>query len=144
MNYLNCAFLILIYFPMSAYAVLGERKTASVGVMKQAATSSNQIRVQTTTSNDDITIKEFIDSTGLVYAVRWDGATLPDINALLGEYFPEYKIAAATTTHHVPRRRLSADSDNLHINQYGHMGALSGLIYLKNRMPANVQPDDLK
>jgi len=143
MNQLKSVFLILMWLPLSANAYLGERTTASVGVMKQAAASGSQMRAQTTNTTD-FTIKEFIDSTGIVYAVRWDGAMLPDINALLGEYFPEYKIAIATTPYRVPRRHLKADSGNLSIRQFGHPGALSGLIYLKNRLPANVQPEDLK
>lgn len=143
MTHLSVAFLMLLWLPLSANAYLGERRAVANGVVKKALVSGSQLRVQSTTS-DDLTIKEFIDSTGLVYAIRWEGSTLPDINALLGEYFPEYKLAIATTPHRVPHRRLSADSDNLHISQFGHPGALFGVIYLKNSLPANVQPEDLK
>lgn len=144
----NVIFLILIWLPSSAYAVLGERPSTAASnakmVSKAAVSKTATVRVQTTTQDAGLTIKEFVDQTGFVYAVRWEGSHGPDLNALLGKYFPEYKLAAITTLRHMPRRRLSADSQNLHVTQFGHPGALIGLIYLKNQLPAGIQPEDLK
>jgi hypothetical protein len=137
--------LILICVPVTAFAVLGERNVASIRRMSAKAAVNPSATVQFQTSQDDaVTIKEFVDGSGVIYAVSWQGPRHPDLSVLLGRYFPEYKIAAATTQDRVPRRRMTASSDNLKISQYGRPGMLFGVIYLKDRLPANVSPEDLQ
>jgi hypothetical protein len=134
--------LCLLHFP--AHATLGERNIASVAKNKSALTSHNSTVRYQASQDDVVNIKEFVDSTGLVYAVRWDGPRPPDLNALLGKYFPEYSLAVVATPFRVPHRRLMADSNNLHISQFGRPGNLSGIIYLKNQLPPDIHPEDLK
>jgi hypothetical protein len=134
----------LFLFQTPARATLGERAVASLAQNKSLVTPNNTtVRFQSSV-DDVVTIKEFIDSTGIIYAIRWDGPRPPDLNSLLGQFFPEYKVAIVSTPFRVPHRRLMADSDNLHISQFGRPGNLSGIVYLKNRLPANIHPDDLK
>ena len=35
-------------------------------------------------------IREFAGADGIVFAVAWQGASLPDMRQLLGDYFPAY------------------------------------------------------
>jgi Protein of unknown function (DUF2844) len=140
-----CFILCLFSLAVSpaAHAVLGGRAPASPIQSKAAVASQATVRYQSTL-DDVVTVKEFVDPSGFVYAVTWEGPRAPDLNSLLGEFFPEYKLAIASTPFHVPRRRLMANSSNLHISQFGHPGAIFGIIYLKDRLPANVTPEDLK
>lgn len=134
----------LLLFQSPARATLGERAVASLSQSKAMVTANNNtVRFQTS-QDDVVTIKEFIDASGYIYAIRWDGPRPPDLNVLLGKYFPEYKVALVATPFRVPHRRVMADSSNLHISQFGRPGNLSGVVYLKDRMPADIQPDDLK
>lgn len=127
-----------------ANAVLGERNPASLTAMKSMVTPNNgTVRFQTS-QDDVVTIKEFLDASGTVYAVRWEGPRPPDLNVLLGRYFPEYSVAVVTTRTRMARRRLMADSSNLHISQFGRPGQLFGIVYLKNRLPDGINPEDLK
>lgn len=137
--------LIPLLCPFSAQAVLGERTPSSQKrVSKAARGSSALVQSQSTAVDNTLTFKEFVDSTGLVYAVRWQGSHPPDLNALLGQYFPEYKMALLSTPFRAPRRGVTASSNNLQISQFGHPGALVGIIYLRNSLPVGVQPEDLK
>jgi hypothetical protein len=129
--------------PLSAHAVLGERAPSSLTKSKAAVASTATVRFQAS-QDDVVSIKEFVDQTGLVYAIRWEGPRPPDLPTLLGQYFPEYQVAIVSTPFRVPHRRLMATSNNLHISQFGHPGALFGIVYLKNKLPADIRPEDLK
>lgn len=137
--------LVSLIYPVSAHAVLGERSPSSQKIVSRAARgTSTLVQSQSTAVDNALTIKEFVDSTGLVYAVRWQGSHPPDLNSLLGQYFPEYKMALVSTPFRAPRRGVAATSNNLQIAQFGHPGALTGIIYLKNSLPSGIQPEDLK
>ncbi len=145
MTTLRAAFLLFLMIPNACFAVLGEAATSR---MREATTqvkvkSGAQINVHNRTEYG-LPIKEFIGSDGVVYAVSWHGQNRPDLNALLGKYFPEFTIAAAGTTKHMPRRSLSASSTNLEIRQFGHPGDLHGTILLKNKLPPTVTWNDLQ
>src|SRR3954453_12695102 len=78
---------LLLGFSLQAHAVLGERGPASLTAMKSVVTPSNgTVRFQTS-QDDVVAIKEFVYTSGMVYAVRWEGPRPPDLNVLLGRYF---------------------------------------------------------
>lgn len=91
------------------------------------------------------TVREFAAADGTVFAVAWQGPTLPDITHLLGKYFDQYKGAmdarGGTTG---SRRRASLRQDDLVVQSYGHVGAFYGKAYLPQLLPQGVSPDQLQ
>jgi len=143
----HCGFFILGFLllgaPLQSHAVLGERGQSTSAIKSLVTPSNNTVRYQAS-QDDVVAIKEYVDSSGMVYAIRWEGPRPPDLDTLLGRYLSEYKMAVVATPFRVPRRRLMADSDNLHISQFGHPGYIFGIVYLKGQLPTNVYPEDLK
>ena len=138
--------LILSSISTASYAVLGELNSANNArnlTLKSTSDSNATVRFQVQNDNS-VTIKEYVGADGIVYAVTWHGPRPPDLITLLGKYFPEYSAAKARTPLRIPRRGLTATSLNLQINQFGHPGSLRGLIYLKDKLPANIHPEDLQ
>ena len=86
------------------------------GVMPGNATSPSY-SVQQIQSGNGTTIKEFISSTGTVFAVTWQGPLMPDMQQLLGQYFSDYVNAAKND--HGGHHRLNIKQAGLVCNPVG-------------------------
>ena len=85
-------------------------------------------------------VREYVSSSGDVFAVAWNGPAMPDLQQLLGDYFPAYQ--GAVKEWRASRRArgpLSIDTGDFVIQVSGHMRSFSGRAYLKRLMPAGVQ-----
>ncbi|MBC8738516.1 DUF2844 domain-containing protein [Paraburkholderia sp. UCT31] len=96
---------------------------------------------QTSQLANDVTVTEYVDGSGKVFAVTWRGPVLPNLQTLLGTYFPEYVNAPSS---HNGRGFRSADTGDLVVQSSGHMRAFTGAAYLKSLMPAGVSAADLQ
>ena len=104
-NTIKSIYLILGLVPGLASATLGDRTVASIGrIQKKSITPSQTLQFQTSQDNA-VTIKEYADENGFIYAVSWQGPHHPDLATLLGRYFPEYKVAIAITLTGSPKFR---------------------------------------
>ena len=113
------------------------------------------VRVQTTgpyavhemqTSSGTL-VREFVDSSGSgkVFAVAWEGPWMPDLRQVLGDYFDRYQAALRKAQQ---RRRVRGaivvhDGD-LVVETSGRSRAFSGRAYLTTRIPAGVQPAEIR
>lgn len=86
-------------------------------------------------------VREYVSSSGDVFAVAWDGPAMPDLRQVLGDYFAAFQRAVdasrAARRAHGP---LSIDTGDFVVQTRGHMRSLSGRAYLKRLMPAGVPP----
>lgn len=87
-------------------------------------------------------VREFVGNAGTVFAVAWQGPLQPDLNALLGAYFPRF--VAAGQVAHGGHRRLEVRAADLVIDSGGKMRAFAGRAYLPALVPANVAIEEIR
>jgi hypothetical protein len=130
-----------LLLPMVCHATLGGAPStdaqASSKVLRAApASSSSPYSVHESRTADGVTIREYATPDNIVFAVSWQGPTRPNMQALLGNYFPNL-VAAADQG---PRGTgpLIASSGELKVESVGRQGAFAGKAYVPRLVPANV------
>ncbi|WNC89882.1 DUF2844 domain-containing protein [Paraburkholderia sp. FT54] len=125
---------------------------AAQGVMHSAsnagssASTSASYTVRETTLGNDTVIREYLATNGTVFGIAWRGQQMPDLNDLLGSYFPQYvagvkAVRAARGGGHGP---VSVDQSSLVVRSGGHMGAFNGQAWLPAALPAGVSGSDIQ
>jgi hypothetical protein len=117
------------------------------GARALSAASSTQSTVYTRHEvqlENGTTVREFVTPEGLVFAVAWRGPVLPDLQALLGNYFKTFK--AETEQARTMGRRgspVSIERDGLIIRSSGRMRNFFGYAYAPSLVPAGVNISDV-
>jgi len=142
----SSALLIAALSPCIAAAALGEPETSvqtdaarlrgSIKVTPHANYRLHEIRLPSGTL-----VREFAGSDGKVFAVAWNGPTVPNLRQTLGQYFDNYMTAAKAQ--HSGHHHLQIRESNLVVQAGGHMRAFSGLAYLPQAVPSGVSVGDL-
>ncbi len=104
----------------------------------QAAPGGPGWQVQQRQLATGTTVREYVGSDGTVFAVRWSGPFLPDLQALLGPSFE--------TLRRAPTRgpgALVIREPGLVLLSAGGMGRFEGRAWLPARVPAGVDPEQL-
>lgn len=136
--------LLLLTSFVNAHATLGEG-AATVALdrqrLKAQLLQANErgVVIFTLLSENDMTVREYADASGFVFAVAWDGPTLPDLPVLLGSYFPDY-----VKTFHGKTRGTALRQTQLVIESGGRMGAYLGRAYLPNKLPRSWLEQDIR
>jgi hypothetical protein len=140
------ALLIAALSPCIAAAALGEPETSvqtdaaglrgSIKVTPHANYRLHEIQLPSGTM-----VREFAGSDGKVFAVAWNGPTVPNLRQTLGQYFDDY--VAAAKAPHSGHKHLQIRESNLVVQAGGHMRAFSGLAYLPQAVPGGVNVGDL-
>ncbi len=131
----------------AVWAALGQRVADSAAstpvgqpsARMQTATPALRFSVQTSVLPSGTQIQEFVDTKGVVFAVAWRGPLLPDLKALLGQYFPLFALE-------MQRTRQSGNVGNpvalsqsgLVMRSNGRMRHFSGDAYAPSLVPADV------
>ena len=102
--------------------------------------------VRETTLGNGTVVREYLAADGSVFGIAWRGPQMPDLNDLLGSYFPQYvagvkTVRAARGGGHGP---VSVVQSGLVVNSGGHMGAFSGQAWLPPALPAGVSGSDIQ
>lgn len=92
--------------------------------------------VQQIKSADGTTIKEYVSTSGIVFAISWEAPMLPKLADLLGSYFPEFQQASSGDVHR--RGPLVMRLGDLVVESGGHMRAFRGRAYLPGMIPENL------
>jgi hypothetical protein len=87
-------------------------------------------------------VREFAAADGTVFAVAWNGRTMPNLRQTLGRYFDTYVSAAKSA--HTGHSRLQVQQDGLVVQSGGHMRAFAGRAYLAQAIPAGVSLGELR
>ena len=134
------------FIPSIAAAALGEVE-ASVqadlaqlhGSIKVAAHAN--YRVHEIQLPSGTLLREFAGLDGTVFAVAWNGPTVPNLRQTLGRYFGDYLTAAQANRmgHH----QLQINQSDLVVHASGHMRAFSGVAYLPPALPSGVSIGEL-
>ena len=96
------------------------------------------------------TIREYLNpTTGVVFAVAWNGNAHPDLEQLLGTYATEHQAAFKTyrddpNNRKKKQRNHSIKSANIIVERGGHMRNFKGRAYISAMIPAGVKIDEIK
>lgn len=89
------------------------------------------------------TVREYVSSSGKIFAVSWQGPTLPDLEQIMGA--DHYKtFMHAPDARQVPRRLRSLRRDELVVHSAGRPRAFSGHAYIPALVPPGVQVEELR
>lgn len=86
-----------------------------------------------------LTVRQYVDGTGLVFAVGWSGPVLPDFERLLASQYPRYIDALRSQ-----RRGVSLQEADLVIESSGMMRAFSGRAFLPHKLPGALTAQDIR
>jgi hypothetical protein len=144
---LASALLVEALAPGIAAAALGEPQdsvqadVARLGGSIQVTGNDNyqlhEIRLPTGTL-----LREFVGADGRVFAVAWNGPTIPNLRQALGRYFDAY--AAAAGAKHSGHSQLRVARSDLVVQSSGHMRAFAGHAYLPQAVPNGVSIGELR
>lgn len=143
------SFAMLIAAACPALAELGGN-AASVAADQQhmmaqqrSTTAAATYTVQEMQAPDGTVVREYVSSSGVVFAVTWQGPQVPNLQQLFGsKYFGQWQDAAkAQPLRHGPQQIKQSD---LVVESGGHMRSYSGRAYVPQLVPQGVSVDQLQ
>lgn len=105
--------------------------------------SSANYTVNESTLPSGTRVRQYLSSTGVVFAVSWSGPFMPDLRQLLGPHFDTMAAEQAKQTH-VGHRIFSLHGSGLVIESGGHPRSFAGRAYLPNELPAGVTVQEIQ
>ena len=146
--------LIITLQATSSFAALGGTAVSASSELTEQGTKAlvlsantpQQLTVTGVTLHQTLTptgtqIREYINADGIVFAIAWNGPTLPNLKQLLGNYFQQL---SAPTTAHTGLRNTSIRSSDVVIQSHGHMRAFQGRAFIPALMPSTVQENQIQ
>jgi len=133
--------------PHPARAALGEPEstvTADVQQLKASVKSMQRTnyRVHEIQLPSGTVLREYAAAGGNVFAVAWDGPSIPNLRQALGRYFDVY--VAAAKVKHAGHHHLQIRQNDFVMQSSGHMRAFTGRAYLPQALPAGASVDELR
>jgi hypothetical protein len=90
-------------------------------------------------------VREFVSPSGKVFAVAWQGPSIPDLRQVLGTYFAQYAEAAqAAQKKRAGHGPLMIRESDLVAELSGHQRAFAGRAYVPQLVPLGMQPDAIR
>jgi hypothetical protein len=86
-------------------------------------------------------VHEYLSAAGKVFAVTWQGPSVPDLRTLLGDYFQPF-VAGAAAGHH-DHHHVAVTQPDLVVRSGGHMRDFAGRAYVPSLLPPGFSPHDL-
>jgi hypothetical protein len=92
-----------------------------------------------------IVVREYVSTSGKVFAVAWQGPWPPDIRQILANYFGQYQQAAqAQANSRAGRRPLVIQQPGLVVQSGGHMRSFAGRAYIPEMLPKGVSAEAIR
>ncbi|MFM0501382.1 DUF2844 domain-containing protein [Paraburkholderia caffeinilytica] len=137
-------------YPVTASSIsAGAASQGGSAVARFAASAnaaSSAYTVSQTTLASGTVVNEYIAAGNTVFALSWEGPTMPPLNTLLATYFPSY-VQGLTDAHAAQGGGYGAavvHQPALVVETGGHMGAFVGRAYLPQALPQGFSADDIK
>ena len=105
--------LLSILLPSTGHSYLNEQTT-------------NKTKMRRATTYKQVSVKEDIDSDGVVRKVSWNGPQHPELETMLGPCYSYYRDYMKNNTRLRMRGPLSINKNGCHITMGGHMRNVSG------------------
>ena len=119
-----------------------EKDRSALSASRHAKASQATYTVQEV-ATEGTTVREYLNPSGAVFAVAWDGLVHPDLTTLLGSYAGEYREAKRQTQRKRGEKRLKVQAGSVIVETWGHMRSLRGRAYLPALMPEGVSVDEI-
>ena len=103
------------------------------------AAPATQYTQYTQRQADGVSVRQYVNAAGRVFAVAWDGPLLPDFQHLLGNHFTAYAEAQRQAS-----RRISIQSAELVLDATGMMRSFSGRAYVPALLPPALSMQDIR
>ena len=138
----------ILALPAPVLATLGEgpdsveKDRSALSASRHAKASHATYTVQEV-ATEATTAREYLNLSGVVFAVAWDGLVHPDLTTLLGSYAGEYRDAKRHTQRKRGERRLRVQASSVIVETWGHMRSLRGRAYLPALVPEGVSVDEI-
>lgn len=148
---LSPAILILMLMTaLPAFAALGEPASSvqadrahMQGTLRTTQTQNytvHEIHAATGT-----VVREYVSTSGKVFAVAWQGPWPPDMRQILGASFEQYHQAAQAQANSRPvRRTLRIEQPGLVVHSGGHMRSFAGQAYIPEMLPQGVSAEEIR
>jgi Protein of unknown function (DUF2844) len=92
-------------------------------------------------------VREFVSPAGVVFAVSWNGSSMPNLRQAFGTYYTQFQAAVQARRAQQPPLRghnhLEIHTSSLVVHAMGHMRQYFGVAYVPALMPTNVSVSDL-
>lgn len=153
-------FLILAAPCAASYAVLGSTpsslgntaspvKVRSLAAVRAASASASAaspsmaaVKVTESTLDSGTVVREYAATDGVVFALTWQGKTIPDLRTLLGKHFSALTAESARKPR-AGRAQVKVEGDDIVIVSGGHMRAYAGRAWIPSALPAGFTPANL-
>ena len=146
----GCILLVASLIPSDrAHALFGESRdtiSADFNAMKavrRATVSQEGYSVEEALS-DATTVREYVSTSGVVFAIAWNGYVHADLEQLLGSYWSAYSVARQNTARIHGRKRQQVTTDTVVVETWGHMRDLRGRAYVPSMIPTGVNINEIK
>jgi hypothetical protein len=116
---------------------------ASVKTTQASTASGAPYTIEQRTLRNGVSVEEFVDAGGKVFAVTWSGPFKPNLQRLLGRHFETFRQRGAERRGG-PRSRLRVDTGEAVIVSEGHMGDFRGRAWLPSQLPAGFDTQEMK
>ncbi|SAK82934.1 hypothetical protein AWB82_05533 [Caballeronia glebae] len=142
----TCLTFLAIGSSVAAHAQLGatgRAASASQGdVVHQA--QGGLVRYHETTDANGIAVREYVDSSGAVYAVSWRGPAMPDVQSLLGSYFETFRQGANASAGDAGLHTSRVAKDDLVVENRVRLREFTGRAWLASALPPGVNSTDIE
>jgi len=135
---------------LPAFAGLGEDvgsvqkdRTHMQGALR--VTQAQAYAVHEIQSPTGTVVREYVSTSGKVFAVAWQGPWPPDMRQVLASYFETYQQAAqAQANLRAGRRPLIIEQPGFVMHAGGHMRSFAGRAYIPDMMPQGVSGEAIQ
>lgn len=123
----------------SASPAPGPRILSATSTARSSLYTLHEVQLENGT-----TVREYATPAGLVFALAWRGPVLPDLSALLGDYFDTFKVETDQTRTRASRGSpVNIERDGLVVRSNGRMRNFFGHAYAPSLVPAGVNINDV-
>ena len=143
--YLTAVMLVMLVYPICVSAALGgdaasvnaDQLELNATLRTTPASQFTQFELQMPSGT---MVREYVSPAGSVFAVTWEGPSLPDLRQVLGSYFQQY--VDAIQGGGVGSRVV--EQPGLVVYSGGHMRAFRGRAYVPQLLPQGVTADAIQ
>jgi hypothetical protein len=140
--------IISMFFSLQSMAALGDQlvgssSTSSSAKVKQTTSSGASFTVSESTDANGIFVRQYVDSSGLVFGIAWKGSFVPDLENLLGGFTADFKNAVHKKGKLRGSRRLKVDTGFIVVEGGGRQRDQSGRAYIPVKLPEGFDLKDM-
>lgn len=133
-----------VLWSTQVHAVLGGEGQANTTGLAVVSSTNPSYSVRTFTTEAGTTVREYLDVRQRVFAVAWEGPTMPDLRRLIGDQHFNTLVREAAKHPHAGRTQLQIKSEALVVESGGMMRAYHGSAYLPGQLPAGIQAEQIQ